>query len=89
MPATARPGSPLLLVFCFHNAVSIDNSIMGSKNKRQREEETAVFVPKRPAAPHAYLNKHKKRDKALEVVFDPKAHKWVFSKNARTAALAN
>jgi hypothetical protein len=48
---------------------------MGFKNKRQREEEAAVFVPKRPAAPHTHLNKHKKRDKALEVVFDPKAHK--------------
>ena len=44
--------------------------------KRQREEEReAVFVPRAPKTSGNYVKKHAKRDKGLEVVFDPKAHK--------------
>lgn len=50
---------------------------MASKNKRQREEEAAVWVQRQPIAQQNHVIKHKQRDKGLEVVFDPKAHRWV------------
>ena len=44
------------------------------KRAERRGEEAAVWLP-RDRAPINYVPKHKKRDTALEVVFDPKAHK--------------
>ena len=45
-----------------------------NKNKRQREE-APVWLPRNKGVKDNYVNKHKQRDKGLEVVFDPKAHK--------------
>jgi hypothetical protein len=50
-----------------------------SKQKRPRETaEAPVWLPRStPGAVHNYVTKHKQKDKALEVVFDPKGHKCV------------
>lgn len=46
------------------------------KHQGQKQREGDVWVPRRPAAgKHLHVKKHQKRDKGLEVVFDPKAHK--------------
>jgi hypothetical protein len=50
-----------------------------SKQKRPRETaEAPVWLPRStPGAVHNYVTKHRQKDKALEVVFDPKGHKCV------------
>ena len=57
----------------------INYSAAMSKEKRPRETaEVQIWLPRssaQPGAVHNYVNKHKQKDKALEVVFDPKGHK--------------
>lgn len=48
--------------------------VPAAMKRSRREEEATVWLP-RDRAPINYVPKHKKRDTALEVVFDPKAHK--------------
>lgn len=47
----------------------------GKKRPRADVQEAPVWVPRQPGARHVHVKKHQQRDKGLEVVFDPKAHK--------------
>ena len=61
---------------------------MQSGKRREREDEADVWLPRDKAAKHNYVTKHKQRDKGLEVVFDPSAHKCVWRHPAPAPARA-
>jgi hypothetical protein len=48
---------------------------MASKKNKRPREEVAVWLPRQSAVEQHHVQKHKQRDKGLEVVFDPQAHK--------------